>query len=266
MTRHQAQRTAGRTAVVLGLALAFACAALAPAGASDGKIPDKMKKQIRVMEGMLDSILLDSPNLLVAGSHVTHGVYLDEFGVVLAFEASLTGGGFDFGRSLEFLKNIRVESDKDKTVIWHEKADAEQAQEEYESQKEALEDAKEELEAKKEELEQAKEQAEHAKQDQERRVYVIGGDRDEKDAAQSAKETYDKGKQELIDALVDYGETLTALRDDQWVAIAAFLKDNQYFSDQKMSRLVIKARIRDLRASGQLSRDALLGRMVIEEY
>jgi hypothetical protein len=229
------------------------------AGASDGKIPDKMKKQIRVMEGMLDSILLDSPNLLVAGSHVTHGVYLDEFGVVLAFEASLTGGGFDFGRSLEFLKNIRVESDKDKTVIWHEGSEAGDAKEEYEAKKEALEDAKEELE-------QAKEQAEHAKQDQERRVYVIGGDHDEKDAAQSAEETYAKGKQELIDALVDYGETLTSLRDDQWVAIAAFLKDNQYFSDQKISRLVIKARIRDLKASDQMSRDALLGRMVIEEY
>jgi hypothetical protein len=246
MTRHQTQRTIGRTAVVLGLALAFAGGALATAGASDGKIPDKTKKQIRVMEGMLDSILLDSPNLLVAGSHVTHGVYLDEFGVVLAFEASLTGGGLDFGRSLEFLKNIRVESDKDKTVIWHEKSKSEDAEEDYEAQNEDDDGS--------------------GKKEEEKKVIVLRPGMEGEDAVQSAKETYEKGRQELVDALVDYGETLTSLRDDQWVAIAAFLKDNQYFSDQKISRLVIKAHIRDLRASGQMSRDALLGRMVIEEY
>jgi len=257
MTRHQTWQRTARTAVALGLALAFACAAVATAGASDGKVTDKMKKQIRVMEGMLDSILLDSPNLLIAGSHVAHGLYLDEFGVILAFEASLTGGGFDFGRSLEFLKNIRVESDKDKTIIWHEGSDDEEAQKE-------IEEAKKDLEEAKKDLEEAKKQAEHA--EQERRVYVLGRDAEGKEAGQSAQETYEKGKQELIDALIDYGETLTSLRDDQWVAIAAFLKDNQYFSDQKISRLVIKARIRDLRASTQMSRDAMLGRMVIEEY
>ena len=56
-----------------------------------------------------------------------------------------------------------------------------------------------------------------------------------------------QGKQELIDALADYGETMTALRDDQWVAIAAFLGDDQYFKERQISRLVIKARARDLR-------------------
>jgi hypothetical protein len=251
MNRHRIREKVVGAAVALGFALAFVWGAAAGAGSS--AIPDKTKKQIRVMEGMLDSILLDSPNLLVAGSHVTHGVYLDEFGVVLAFEASLTGGGFDFGRSLKFLQNIRVESDKDKTVIWHEKSEGDE--------------------------EESPEAEAHAEQDegsgegQKEKVIVLrrggkGGTEEgsEKDAAESEKETYGKGKQELIDALVDYGETLTSLRDDQWVAIAAFLKDNQYFSDQSISRLVIKARMRDLRASGQISREALLGRLVVEEY
>jgi predicted GNAT family N-acyltransferase len=95
---------------------------------------------------------------------------------------------------------------------------------------------------------------------------VVIREGDEKDAPQDAQQTYEKGRQELIDALADYGETLTALRDDQWVAIAAFLKDNDYFRDRSISRLVIKARMRDLRASDQLSREALLARIVVEEY
>jgi hypothetical protein len=241
MTRH---RRSHETLWILA-ALALVWGAAQPVGAAEPKIPEKTKKQMRVMEGMLDSILLDSPNLLVSGSNTTHSLYLDEFGVVLAFEASLTGGGFDFSRSLKFLQNIRVESDKDKTVIWHEKGDGDEAEGDDSTGGPA---------------------------EKQKRVVVLRDLREgrgEKDGEakeeKSEKEIYALGKQELIDALADYGETISSLRDDQWLAIAAFLKDSEYFKDQQISRLVVKARMRDLRASN-LSREELLGRIVVEEY
>jgi hypothetical protein len=242
MNRHRRMLSTALT-----LALAFAWGALQPATAAEGKIPNKMKKQMRVMEGMLDSILLDSPNLLVSGSHASNALYLDEFGVILTLEASLTGQGFDFSRSLNFLRNIRVESDKDKTVIYHEGS----GEDDEDTLAVARDRDKDDDAIKKE-----------------KKVYVLNsrGDHDEEREAKSEKEIYAQGKQELIDALADYGETLTALRDDQWVAIAAFLKDSDFFKDRQISRLVIKARVRDLRDSDKLSREDLVGRFVVEEY
>jgi hypothetical protein len=79
---------------------------------------------------------------------------------------------------------------------------------------------------------------------------------------------YAKGKQELVDVLADYGETLTGLRDDQWVGLAAFLKGSGYFVDQRISRLVLKAKVSDLRAyaSSRISDDQMRDRIVVEEY
>jgi hypothetical protein len=82
------------------------------------------------------------------------------------------------------------------------------------------------------------------------------------------KELYEGGKAELIEALVDYGETLTGLNNNQWVGVAAFLRDSDYFMSNKISRLVIKAKMQDLRdhASGRLSREAVEKKVQVEEY
>jgi hypothetical protein len=42
-----------------------------------------------VVERAIDEMLVDSPNLLVAGSHVTQGFYLEEVGALFGFEAAI---------------------------------------------------------------------------------------------------------------------------------------------------------------------------------
>ena len=52
----------------------------------------KLERQIDVMEGAIDDMLVDSPNFLVAGRHVTEGFDIDDYGVLFSFKASLTVG------------------------------------------------------------------------------------------------------------------------------------------------------------------------------
>ena len=70
----------------------------------------------------------------------------------------------------------------------------------------------------------------------------------EEKRAEKNQVLYKKGKLELAEVLAEYGETLTGLRDDQWVGVAAFLKGSGYFVDKRISRLVLKAKVSDLRA------------------
>jgi hypothetical protein len=90
--------------------------------------------------------------------------------------------------------------------------------------------------------------------------------REKRDKKQA--ELYEAGKAELTEALMDYGETLTGLGDSEWVAIAAFLRDSDFFVSSKISTLVLKANIGDLRAysQGNLSEKAMAGKIVQEEY
>jgi hypothetical protein len=79
---------------------------------------------------------------------------------------------------------------------------------------------------------------------------------------------YERGKEEIEDVLLDYADTMSALDDTHWIAIAAFLKDSDYFLDQRISRLVIKARMGDLRqfAAEKLTEDQMRERLLEEEY
>jgi hypothetical protein len=74
---------------------------------------------------------------------------------------------------------------------------------------------------------------------------------------------------ELVDTLIDYGPTLGELGDDRWVVVAGVL-DGGFFSDfegGREVRLVLKARIRDLRqvAAGALTRQAMAAKVVVTE-
>ena len=81
-------RPAGRL-TRLGLALAFLVVAR-PVAAAVPADSRKLSREITVIEKVMDDMLLDSKNLLVyATDHNAHGLYLDEFGVVFSFNASL---------------------------------------------------------------------------------------------------------------------------------------------------------------------------------
>ncbi|HET9232652.1 MAG TPA: hypothetical protein VFP10_00765, partial [Candidatus Eisenbacteria bacterium] len=88
-----------------------------------------------------------------------------------------------------------------------------------------------------------------------------------KELMKDRQERYEKSKTELKLTLMDYGETLTGLRDDQWVGIAAFF-DNDYFDERSTDTVIIKAKMSDLRAhsAGTVNDQQMASRVTIEEY
>ncbi len=116
-----------------------------------------------------------------------------------------------------------------------------------------------------------------------KKVIVIEDDEDEEEAKEAAREAarerksskgsaqerlYKRGKAELVDTLLDYGDTLASLEKGKWVAVVAFLHDARYFDERDMSKLMLKARIDDLRlyAAEKLSEEEMVKRIVEMEY
>ncbi len=216
-----------RSGWTMAMAAWLALGIMLPPGASKASVPsEKQVRQLKVMEGILDQILLDSPNFLVFGRDNVHGIYLEELGALLTFEASLTnkhsfpaffrGGkaGF-FGRG----GSILIEPGDDEG----ESSGGEGAADEREGAEEA---------------------------------------------AEPDSQKYERGKTELVQALLDYGDTMTGLGDAQSVVIVAHLRENDLFSDRRISRLIVRAKVRDLRefAAGRLTEADARNRIRVEEY
>lgn len=205
----------------------FAVLLAAPAPASaDNPASKKLQREINIMERTLDDVLVDSPYILVSSHDVTKGVYVPEFGVIFTFDMSLVSSRHDGWRW--WGSNIDIDEQDDRIVIRR-----------------------------------------HGRWDDD-------GDDDAKSKDKKSwwerreadsKRCYERGKTEILDALLDYGDMMTALADDQWVLVAADLEGSEYFDDLDVSQYVVKARMGDLRAfaAGTLSRDAAIGRFVIEE-
>jgi hypothetical protein len=225
-------RTDGRAGVAARPGL-LALALLVLAGSAAAVVPSetrKLNREITVVEKVMDDMLLDSKNLLVFSTdHNAHGLYLDEYGVVFSFNASLVDrpenmNNYSFG-------GYRIEDKGDKIVVYKDKA-----------------------------METNRARAGSADS-------AEGKARRAEDTARLAG-LYAAGKREIADILLDYGPTLTSLRDDQWVAVGAFLKGSDFFQDRHISRLVVKARMSDLRAmaAGRITRDVAATKILEEEY
>src|SRR5262245_43830836 len=79
---------------------------------------------------------------------------------------------------------------------------------------------------------------------------------------------YKRGKAELVDTLLDYGNTLSSLEKGKWVAIVAYLHDARYFDERGLSRLILQAKIDDLRLyeTDKLSEEEMVKRILEQEY
>lgn len=219
--------------------LAVIACAVAPSLAADGPTPQKMLRQIGVMEKIIDKVLIDSPNVLVSGMGNTRGLYVDPFGVVFTFTGSILRGDSPLDRlsdwsfsTKEDQYDIQVDKDGNQVIT----------------------------------IKKGKGKSDKAKQDEDIE------DHKEKNP-ETAWETerqkkYANAKGELIQALLDYGETMTALKPGQTVLIAGFMKDDDFFKEEKISRFILKAKVEDLRAfsSGELSESAMRSKIDIEEY
>lgn len=190
----------------------------------------KVTRQIGVMESIVDEVLIDSPYFLVSGRDNARGLYLEGFGAVFTFDASLVTSPFWGGKlDITFLEDwggkVEVDEDEDgnKIITIHKGSkDAEK---------------------------KAKEAQKKEKKD--------------------PKVVYENGKEEMKQTMLDYGETLTFLADDEHLVIAAFMGKMDFWKDKdRPSRMILKVKMRDLRAftSGSLSESAAKGKIVFEEY
>lgn len=250
-------------AILLALLPAAVRAQVPMAAPPEGGSPAtsrRLMRDINVMEKVLDQMLLDSRNLLVySHENNARGLYLDEFGVLFSFQASLidreTGEGLLQLQKLEGLKDLdgldfRVE-EKDGNVVIVRKPKiktrpAGSAPEPPDTP------------------------APPSPPSNPRAPTPAPAPKLpwHSDDPQEEARLYAAGKGEILDTLLDYGDTMNSLRDDQWLGIAAFLRNSDYFIDNRISRVLMKARMRDLRAyaAGKLTRDQMTARVVLEEY
>ncbi len=232
-----ASRAVPRGALTLGAALLILPVM---ATAQSEAVPKRLDRKINVMEKVINEVLRESPHWLVGGGgDYTRSIYLEEFGVIFSFDASLVdqdmhGVDIDFeGLSfLQDLKNIRIEQDGDKVVVFRDSdKDGEQDQDKDEEKGLTIEELREK--------------------------------REKREA-----DRYEQGKNELIETLLDYGDTLTELRNDQFVTIAAFLENIDLLEEDEVTHLIIQAKVSDLRqlGDGAITRDQMLSRIRVKEY
>jgi len=83
-----------------------------------------------------------------------------------------------------------------------------------------------------------------------------------------SEKLYTQAKVELIDALLDYGDTISGLKDTESIGLTVYLGDDDYFDDLNFSRLVMKARMSDIRAysEGRIDRKQMEARLTLDEY
>ena len=235
MKKHMTR--SGRLAIALGTLLAVVLISSTTADAQD--VPKKLKRQMHIVESLLSEVLIDSPYWLVnSGGHV-NGFYQDEYGAIFTLEVSLVGGDSNFFFGDKFsLGSVRVESHGNRVVVYNDDEDDDI----YWEDEDDDDDDDDEDDA-------------LSKKYRSRRL-------------RSSARRYEKGKAELRETLIDYGESLAGLKENQWVTIAACLSDHRYFRDNKISRLILKAKVKDLRAhgDGNITFDEMNSRIVEEVY
>ncbi len=239
------------------LVLVFAAGFRAGAATEDPtRAEARQGRQITIMEGIIDKVLVDSPNLRVSGRNDAHGVYLDSFGAVFTFEASLIDDPLGLV-DLSFLRDGSLQfltGENGEPIVNFNPGNAADS-----NAADSLAIRAKMKKMQKVDSLAAKQAEAYSKMVRARKIGP--GAREKKDPAQVLKDA----KTELVQTLLDYGETMTTLRDEQSIAIAGFL--NRSILDNKISRVVIQARMKDLREfnAGRISEQEMRKRIVEQE-
>jgi len=261
-------------ALVLAFIFAVASAFAQPAAQSQAEPNRRIQRGITAMERAIDEMLVDSPNLLVSGRDNTRGTYIDTFGALFTFDATLINKDWDFNFEQDWSAfDFEVKEEGDKIVIYRGKGkdkekltedrrgDVEWEESEDAEAPEAPEppeapEARARAEREREKADKLREEIARARRNSRKRVQ----DREEK--------LYERGKQEMVDFLLDYGDAIEALRDDQSIEIVAYFRDHEYFAARDFSHFSVRAKVGDLRAyaNGALSEAAMTEKIVKVEY
>ena len=235
-------------------------------GAAGSSAPDRLHRQVGVMEGIIDKVLLDSPNFVVSGRDDTRGVVLPDYGIVFSFNASINNHDiFRLPGNLSLDLPIDIRTGDDGTVIIGKKGRT------YRNDSSDLTDEEAaKLEKKAKQLEQESKRSGKNASDLQERLKDRQQSLTEwnKQRAAKAEELYGAGKQELLQVLLDYGETMTGLQDGQWIVLAGFFDRGGILEDAKASRLILRVKVDDLRAysAGRLGETEARDRIIVEEY
>lgn len=233
--RADSHRPGVKTWASVTILVLFAVAATVPPVAAQ-EMSKKMQREIGMMEEYISDLLIDSPYWLVSSGGPNQGIYLPGYGLVFSLEASLTSGQWSDSRGWSLLRGLGIRSHgHDVIVDWDD--------EDYDD-----------------EDDDAIERDDKDNEDAYDRWRANRKKRDDR--------CYARGKEELREMLMDAGDLLTQLKDEDWVVVAASLGDHRYFRRNKLERLVLRARMSDLRAraAGTITADQLGTRIVIEEY
>ena len=190
----------------------------------------RLDRKVAVMERVLDEVLVQSPNVVVSARGVTRGLVLEGYGALFTLDARV---GTDYFMALPApaaapAPPVPVEGSSDEVIITP--------------------------------------RVRHRSRTGE--MVVESWDEWQKESKEKWAEQYKAFKSELIDALIDYGATLSELGNDQWVAVAAFLDSSPMIGGRDDGgRLGLKVKMGDLRkySGGSLSRDAAVAKVMVEE-
>jgi hypothetical protein len=79
---------------------------------------------------------------------------------------------------------------------------------------------------------------------------------------------FERGKEELVDFLLEYGRDLEFLGANDNITLVAYLGDSDYFWDEDLNHLSLTVKASDLRAhaAGNLTDDAAGAKVTIDQY
>lgn len=221
----------GRRFLVAAVGLVLLLAWVGTDTAAAQEVSKKLERQIAHMEDIISDVLIESPNLLVSSGGPTFGIYVDGFGVILNLETSLVSSNH-WRDGISFLRGIgrgRIVLYDDDDDYWDD--------EDWDDED---------------------------PDDEDDEAYKRWRDR----RKARSERRYDRGIQELREALLESGDILDELADDEYVAIAVFLEDHRYFRRHRISRAFMKVKMSDLRAhaDGRISYEELASRLVENVY
>ena len=190
----------------------------------------KIDRQMEVFERVLDDAFVQSPNWLVQGQHESRGRYRSGEGARFRIDAALVGGNH---RGSKWWGNWW--DDDDRVIVIHG-------------------DDVDDWDLDDDDPADRAERKEHLKKLRDRH-------------AKHEERLYSRGKAELIDTLMDFGDLLSAVPDGESLTLEVHLERSNYFYDQDLSTLNMKAKMSDLRAfgNGQIDEKTMVNRIQVTE-
>lgn len=240
--------------IVAALAVAIGVNASASRTAHAEASRSKLDKQVGVMERLLNEMLVDSPNFLVAGQDVAEGFQVDDAGAIFTFRASLTGLGWQRHGAGSFLNFWPFSTDKHRTIVIRKDGkDEDGAMIDLGDGKIVIKEGELFID----------QDGNVRKLTEKDPVHAIS----DKEYREDQLKKYAAAKEELIRFLLDYGETLSAMPGDQFVRIVVRLGDVEFPEGREVRSLILRARIEDLRSfgDGRLGEGAARAKIDIRE-